>query len=124
MFFRFFNFGNFTVPTPTSGFAHLSCLVNFARKKYVRQWDEVLLEQEREEYDEIYPNEFKRPWGKCPNCKQLYQGRLAVDLSVTCVAFVEGRYPNDNAKLLKALILQLEAFQRILDCLTKYQKER
>jgi len=56
----------------TAGFAHLSCIVAFAEQKSEQAADSDLAG-------------FSTPWGKCNNCKQLFQNQVALDLSFAFV---------------------------------------
>ena len=61
----------------SEGFAHASCLVNYA-------------EQKCEQANEVDCGEaFIEPWYKCNNCKQPFQGQLSIDLSYAFVSFAE-----------------------------------
>ena len=77
----------------STGFAHLSCIVKYAKQKsqLIQDWeDHHELEGPWEELTE--------PWDCCPSCKQQYQNELAVDLADEFVTFVEDRYPGDKKK--------------------------
>ena len=56
----------------TAGFAHLSCIIKYATQKSEQAADSDLAG-------------FSTPWGKCNNCKQLFQNQLALDLSFAFV---------------------------------------
>lgn len=74
-----------------SGFAHLSCIIEYAKQK----------SQQRDGNGRV--KQFTEPWRFCPNCKQMYQDELALDLVNEFVIFVEGEYPGDRQKHLWAL---------------------
>jgi hypothetical protein len=58
----------------SAGFAHLSCLVSYA-------------EQKSKQADEGDIAAFAEPWKVCNNCKQLFQGQMAIDLSSAFASF-------------------------------------
>jgi hypothetical protein len=62
-----------------AGFAHLLSIVHYAMQQ-CRQMSETLI------------LEFAEPWQTCPNCNQLYQNQLALNLSSALVSFVETTY--------------------------------
>ena len=88
----------------STGFAHLSCIVKYAKQKsqLIQDWeDHHELEGPWEELTE--------PWDCCPSCKQQYQNELAVDLADEFVTFVEDRYPGDKKKHLWSRYRELVA---------------
>ncbi len=70
------------------GFAHLSCLVNFAQHKY-RPGHTLF-----------------KPWKNCPNCLQEYQNEVAIELADKFVSFAENKYPNDKVAHVEARCLR------------------
>jgi hypothetical protein len=60
------------------GFAHLSGIVEYARRKSI----------EADTLDDLLD-----PWKKCVQCKQYFQDQLRIDLSNECKNFVEEKYP-------------------------------
>jgi hypothetical protein len=63
----------------TAGFAHLSCIVEYAEQKCKQAADSD-------------PTGFSTPWEKCNNCHQLFQNQVALDLSYAFVSFAEEAY--------------------------------
>jgi hypothetical protein len=64
-----------------AGFAHVSCIVDYARRK------------SREAAD---PVEFVVPWARCENCKQRHENQLRIDLLDEFKRFVDEQYPGSN----------------------------
>ena len=90
-----------------SGWAHLSCIVDYAKQK-TEQWDGGLhIGQLLDPWRDM--RKFNEPWRECPSCKQNYQNELAVDLANEFVPFVEEKYPDDKSKHLEALNSKLFA---------------
>ena len=85
-----------------SGFAHLSCILEYAKQKS-RQWDES---------EEDPGFELTEPWRECPNCHQKYQNDLADSLADECLSFAEEKYPDDQEIQLEALNLQMNCRMR------------
>ena len=81
---------------PGAGFAHLSCIVKYAKQKSKQAADSDL-------------TDFSAPWEKCNNCNQPFQNQVALDLSFAFVSFAEKAYnfPGngkwDKLKVLNAL---------------------
>lgn len=73
-----------------SGFAHLSCIVGYAKRK-------------SDQWDGWGPEKFAEQWHKCPNCKQDYQNELSVELVSEFASFVAERYPDDQVKTITVL---------------------
>jgi hypothetical protein len=71
-----------------AGFVHVSCLVDYARRK-TREFDDASVD-------------FVAPWMNCPNCKQRYQQQLQIDLSDEFKQSVEEQYPECGWRLLMA----------------------
>jgi len=89
-----------------AGFVHLSCLVEYAKKKNIA-WDE----------DEVGcqdMNELTEPWRVCPNCKQDYQNTLSVDIANEFVSFVKRQHPNNMQKHAEGLYLKLWTLRKSL----------
>jgi len=86
----------------SAGFAHLSCLTTYA-------------EQKCKQADERDMSEFTEPWEICNNCKQNFQGQLAIDLASSCVSFAEATYGHhdnskwDKLKVIHSLRMQIVA---------------
>ena len=104
-----------------SGWAHLSCIVGYAKQK-TEQWNI------RDGMDK-----FPEPWHVCPGCKQDYQNELAVELANEFVSFVKEKYPDDHRKHVWALSGQLglshvageevkDVSIKILSCIIAYTK--
>ncbi|KAL9185739.1 hypothetical protein ACHAXT_003516 [Thalassiosira profunda] len=83
-----------------SGYAHLSCLVDYAKAKFLGT--NIIAEA-------------NRPWEECPNCKQAYMGDLGVDLASEYLSFVETTYPGSQSKIVEAMDHKLDALKRRLD---------
>ena len=66
----------------SAGFAHLSCIVEYAEQK-----------SQQGQQDPTPPTKaFLAPWEMCPNCNQLYQNQLSLDLASAFVSFAEKAY--------------------------------
>ena len=63
----------------TAGFAHLSCIIEYAEQKCKQAADSDL------------PG-FYTPWHDCNNCNQPFQNQVALDLSSAFVSFAEEAY--------------------------------
>ncbi len=63
----------------TAGFAHLSCIIEYAEQKSKQAADSDLAA-------------FSTPWDKCNNCNQPFQNQVALDLSSAFVSFAEEAY--------------------------------
>jgi len=72
------------------GFAHLSCLVEYAKQK-------------TEEWDGYSIGDLSEPWVICPCCLQPYQNKLAVELATEFVSFVVSEHSSDLLLYLYAL---------------------
>ena len=98
----------------SAGFAHLRCIVEYAKQKTEQSNGEDM-------------RKFAEPWRDCPNCRQPYRSELAVDVANEFVNFVHKKYANSNEerKCLGALEVKLLALLRIApaDCLHAHQKE-
>ena len=75
-----------------SGFAHFSCLTQYAEQKCKQARDGDVVA-------------FAEPWKDCNNCKQPFQGQLAIDLISAFVLFTESAYDNPNNKWDKLKIM-------------------
>lgn len=73
-----------------AGFAHLSCLVDYARMKSA----------EVERGEGVFAIE--SPWETCPCCHQKYQRQLAFDMANSLLSYIDCRYPGSNIKKLAA----------------------
>ena len=78
----------------TSGFAHLSCLIENAKFQTI-QWDCHDL------------GELKRPWLICVCCNQSHQKELRIELATEFVSFVEEQHPVNHWILAIALYEKL-----------------
>ena len=87
----------------STGFAHLSCIVGYAKHK-TEQW----VSEEDPGYN------LAEEWRNCPNCKQDYQNKLALDLAKEFVSIAEEDYPGDQRK---NLALHLQALNANLHAL-------
>ena len=63
----------------TAGFAHLYCIIEFAKQKSKQAADSDLAG-------------FSTPWDECNNCNQLFQNQVALDLSSAFYLFAEEAY--------------------------------
>ena len=80
----------------SQGFAHFSCLVEYASHKSMRV--------SADKPGQAGPgHSFRRPWQNCPTCLQMHQGKLLTDLAVKFGAFVEERFPGDMYKRIYVL---------------------
>jgi hypothetical protein len=93
----------------SAGFAHLSCLTKYAEQKSKQAPDD-------RDYDA-----FIEPWKKCTNCKQKFQGQLAIDLTSACVSYAEVTYGHpgsskwDKMKVMAALRSKIMALHDTVD---------
>jgi hypothetical protein len=62
-----------------AGFAHVSCIVEYARRKSSEVFEKI--------------DDFVAPWTYCPTCKKGYQRQLQIDLCDEFKLFVEDEYP-------------------------------
>lgn len=74
----------------SAGFAHLSCIVEYAKQKSKQANDTKKLLT------------FSQPWKECPNCKQLFKHQLLLDLSF--VIFYLRRQPVVMLKTLEKFV--------------------
>ena len=96
-----------------SGFAHLSCLTNYAEQKSigVREGDTAA---------------FAEPWEICINCKQPFQCQLSIDLSSAFVSFAESSYGHpgnskwDKLKVMESLRSKIKVMFNL--CIIKVGK--
>ena len=65
----------------TAGFAHLSCIIEYAEQKSKQAADSDL-------------KAFATPWEECNNCHQPFQNQVTLDLSSAFVSFAEEAYGN------------------------------
>ena len=63
----------------TAGFAHLSCIIEYAEQKSKQAADSDLWA-------------FSTPWYDCNNCHQPFQNQVALDLSSDFVSFAKEAY--------------------------------
>mmetsp|Transcript_30890 Transcript_30890/g.65289 ORF Transcript_30890/g.65289 Transcript_30890/m.65289 type:complete len:484 (-) Transcript_30890:143-1594(-) len=85
-----------------SGHAHLSCIIQYAEQKSRCVHDSV----------NGFLDDFNGPWGKCPNCKQRYRNKIAIDLATAFLAFTQSNYPEHKSIHLKALNMKLDALAK------------
>ena len=89
----------------TAGFAHLSCIIEYAEQKSKQAADSD-------------PTGFSTPWAKCNNCTQPFQNQVALDLSSTFVSFAEEAYDfpgNSKWDKLKVMDALRHKIQMLLD---------
>lgn len=90
-----------------AGFAHLSCIVKYAKVKSERAGRDM--------------GAFEQYWETCPNCDQNYRGQVAQDLSSAFVQFAEAAYDQpgnddlDKIKVLTALRLNIDVRTKNLE---------
>jgi hypothetical protein len=87
-----------------AGFIHLSCLVEYAKKKN-QEWDEAGCR------DMVA---LQRPWRDCPNCHQRYENALSVVISNEFVSFILKEQPNNKQKQIEALRFRLSSLYESL----------
>lgn len=80
------------------GFAHLSCLVKYARQKCLQNG---------------HRRNVENPWSTCPCCHQIYRNQLSVDMSNGCLSFIDETIPNDHRSIIEALSAKLGAYSKI-----------
>ena len=91
----------------TAGFAHLSCIVEYAEQNFQQAADSDL-------------TGFSTPWVKCNNCKQPFQNQLVLDLSSAFISFVEEAYDFsgngmcDKVKVMDALRHKIERLIQVV----------
>jgi hypothetical protein len=84
------------------GFAHLSCLAQYAEQKSKQASDGEVIA-------------FSNPWQMCNNCKQPFQNQLSVDLVSVFVEFAQATYGHpdnnkwDKIKVMESLRLKIVA---------------
>jgi len=86
-----------------AGFVHLTCLADYAAAKS-KQTISMNLGMK----------EFVKPWQVCPNCRQVYQKELRIDIAAEFVSFVRRQYPDDTQKQVEALYLKLRALNLMI----------
>ena len=80
----------------SAGFAHLSCIVNYAEQK-----------SKQMAAGANFSSAFVEPWKNCPNCKQPYQRQLSLDITSAFVTFAEATYGRpENSKWDKIRVMQ------------------
>ena len=80
-----------------AGYAHLSCIVQYAQTK-----SEKCMIANAENI-----NQYFEAWKKCPNCEQMYQHQLSLDLAKSLILFMEKKYPECNTPKDYLLMIQL-----------------
>lgn len=89
----------------SAGFAHFSCLVDYARQKCKAVPDHRT-------------GDFPTPWVFCCNCEQQFNNTLALDMANVFVSFVETTYSGsskwDKLKMLHAMLTKLLATNNLL----------
>jgi hypothetical protein len=93
----------------SAGFAHLSCLTKYAKQKCKQAGDRQIAD-------------FYIPWEICSNCKQPFQGQLAIDLASAFVEFAEATYGHgegnskwDKLKVMTAFKSNIISLDRLPD---------
>jgi len=90
-----------------AGFFHLSCLTDYAETKSKQASD---------------MQEFIEPWIDCPNCHQIYQNELRIDIATRFVSFVRRQYPRDTQRQVEALHMKMAALNSVFESLQPRQK--
>ena len=97
-----------------AGYAHLSCLVQYAQTKTTE-----LSKSSRPKYEEFFT-----AWQTCPNCEQNYQHEVALDLANSLILFMKDKYPEskynspvDYIRMIDAL--QLKVLALLMDSLNR-----
>jgi hypothetical protein len=96
----------------SAGFAHLSCIVNYAEQK-----SKLAAEAD-------FSVVFDEPWEYCPNCKQPYQRQLSLDISSAFISFAEATYGHpenskwDKIRVMESLRSKIMKMTNILRLLT------
>ena len=85
-----------------AGYAHLSCLVEYAK-------------HQTEEWDGHDLNELFKIWSDCLTCKQRHQNELRVELAIEFLSFVETNYSDDQGMIVAALYEKLLSLERMID---------
>ena len=90
----------------SAGFAHLSCLAEYAKQKckVVPDWMAA---------------DFTTPWVYCSNCEQPFMGTLGLDMANEFVSFVETTYSGNNStwnkvKVLGSILVKLQSMCNVL----------
>jgi hypothetical protein len=105
-----------------AGFAHLSCLIEYAKSKSKNLIGTSYGKHEKNIRDYRFDDEANGAWHVCPNCEQQYQNQHRIDLSRAFVAFVESACRNDyglavalrvNIESISAFLMERTNFQRI-----------
>jgi hypothetical protein len=90
----------------TAGFAHLSCIIEYAEQKSKQAADDLAA--------------FSTPWDDCNNCNQPFQNQVTLDLSSAFVFFAEEAYgyPGngkwDKLKVLTGLRSKITSLLKVL----------
>ena len=93
----------------TAGFAHQSCIMEYAKQKSKQAADSDLWA-------------FSTPWDDCNNCNQPFQNQVALDLSSGFISFAEEAYgyPGtdkwDKVKVMAALRSKIESLFKVVYC--------
>ena len=83
----------------TAGFAHLSCLVQFAQSK-----SKALCEKS-DKAGQCFPGHEQGPFEFCSNCKQNFLGELGLDMAKECLKMYEDRPEIDHRRLQSKVLL-------------------
>jgi len=96
-----------------SGFAHLSCLVEYAK-------------HQTNHCDGRDFSILRTIWKECPCCNQPYQNELGVELATELVSYVEEQHPDNKGMLVTALnekLMSLERMDKKNRCTPPIQQE-
>jgi hypothetical protein len=89
----------------SAGFAHLSCLAQYAEQKSKQASDGEMAA-------------FSNPWRYCNNCKQPFENQLSVDLASAFVEFAQATYGHegnnkwDKLRVMESLRLKIVALTK------------
>jgi hypothetical protein len=104
-----------------AGFAHLPCLIEYAKSKSKNLIGTSYGKHEKNIRDYRFDDEANGAWHVCPNCEQQYQNQHRIDLSRAFVAFVESACRNDYG-LAVALRVNIESISDVLMERTNFQR--
>lgn len=85
-----------------AGYAHLSCLVEYAKHK-TKEWD-------GRDFDELF-----KIWQECSRCEQPYQNGIRVELAAEFASIVETYYSDDQEMLVTALYQKLVSLANMVN---------
>ena len=91
-----------------AGYAHLSCLVQYAQTKSLEVSNNPSQSGNLEKFFEA--------WEKCPNCEQSYQHQLVIDLADSLLKFMDENYGEynhsiDYVRMFNAHLVKIDALK-------------